>query len=424
MVATIACKKMHAIAYISLTISQYLHMKTNFKRYKSTCTYKFILGIGFFSGLLAPLSIFSIASIGSIGSVASIFSAGSVLSIVSFASFNSLFSIMSTNSKFSVLSNNCEHAFYKDCKTAHTKPPSTASVHIEVSDEVWATMAKCSFEDYKYANPRPDKCDYQPCNARFTGFKNIRSNITIGCKIRRKGTSTWRKMGHKPSYKIKLDEELHFGNYACRDNCPIGLATNQWKSKKFTLNNGVDNSAFGEHDAYQEFARLGVRGVPLALLVDVNVSSITTKHSPNWYTMIETIDDKAFMKKWFGKNYALWEIEKDLTKHVAQKFERSGGNVDVNKDTHVITVTENGTSMHFPTPDFVTNFTLDKQNIENAVKYYVGEVITGHWDGFCLRHDFKPNNVYIAYDKAHYWIIPSGLDRTFQTCEKHRHRKP
>jgi hypothetical protein len=89
---------------------------------------------------------------------------------------------------------------------------------IKCSDAVVAMMNNCSMEEYK-STPRPQKCDYQPCNVSLFGAQFEEA------EVRRKGSSTFRHPGYNPSFKIKLNAKHTFSS--------------TWVSKKVTLNAGA-----------------------------------------------------------------------------------------------------------------------------------------------------------------------------------------
>ena len=233
---------------------------------------------------------------------------------------------------------------------------------IVIAPAVYELMSSCSKEEYKSAD-RPDKCDYQPANCTF-------ENVTRGCDIRRKGSASWRDMGDKPPYKIKMDE-------------PVEFAPN-WNTTKVTLNNGVQQTySTAEVDAYNVFRGLGVP-TPEAERVSVTIGAQTHE-----YTMIETISDDAFMNKHFGDTWILWEMDANQL-----EYKRDSG--------------EFGSAL-------LPSLTLEHVNQTAMIHYYVGELRTDHWDGACLRE--RSNNHYIAYDGSVYTYIPSGVDQTFN-CVK------
>ena len=301
----------------------------------------------------------------------------------------------------SIGSNGCVMKLFTDCTVA-LQTVSTVTIRFDAA--TFDTMATCTKAEYK-SDDRPDKCDYQKAQCTFDAEGDVGAS-PVACEVRRKGSSTWREMTDKPSFKIKgLASDVHFGTSACGGStgaaCPPGETVNRWQSDRFTLNNNGFPSYYttnGEVDAYDAFRATGKKAVPSAHYVRVVLRRGDEVVREDTYAMIETISDKAFMRKWFGKDYALWEVEHDAV----EGPKKDGGVVeDLIKDGN-LTV-----------PDLLDlpRAYLDETDM---VDYYIGEELTGHWDGACLRE--MKNNYYVAYDAAEWTIIPSGVDNTFQGC--------
>jgi len=260
---------------------------------------------------------------------------------------------------------------------------------IDIEDDTFVKMENCSMEEYK-SESRPEKCDYQEAKCTYN------DNQEQACEVRRKGSSTWRDMRGKASFKVKHDDKVNFGAFACGEVCPLGVNENVWNTKKVTLNNMVFTT--NEVDAYETFRKIGKRAVPLAQYATVvlKIGGVTVREDT--YAMIETIDDKEFAKKWFGSNYALWEV--DIGEEGGFKFERGGGAVEDAIDAGNLTLPN---LLDPPRSKLAGN---------DSILYYIGEKLTGHWDSLCVGQN--PNNYYMAYDTRAWTIIPSGLDNTFQ----------
>ena len=354
------------------------------------------------------ISIFTVASLGSVGSTLSIGSIASVLSIGSQASF------------LSIASNGCYLGVHKNCfherklHTVHTE------IVIRIDEEIWDTMAACTFIDY-ISVPRPARCDYQGEEDTETRgkvkctFKNLTSgyNVTDDCAIRRKGHGSWRSMGDSPSFKIKdwadtaRDEKIHFGTFSCEGYiCPPGEDANVWSTKKVVIQNQVQGD--GEVDAYDAFGKLVAS--PLAYQTKLKVyrgdALVEARHA----VLLENADDKRFCKKWFGKNYILYERDPDT------KVERFAGD-DIedmfctkceDKEREAEESIKSQANL-----DRISNLRLKDFNATNAVRYFAGEVTTNHWDGACILKEHNKNH-YIAFDGKEHHYIPKGLDQTFQ----------
>jgi hypothetical protein len=293
--------------------------------------------------------------------------------------------------------------------------------HIHIPNDAWEAMSNCSFEEYK-SEDRPAKCDYQ--DAQCTLLTSHRS-VTSSCEVRRKGSGSWQPMNKKPSFKIKKFEDagddVDFGTFAC-DLCPPGTTENVWSTNKVTLNNQYQGK--NEVKAYDVFRRV----VPASLAVQARVSlfkgDVLQRTDP--YVMLETIDDKKFMKKWFGSNYVLYEFEfkwwkkpvnNDHNRYV--EYERHDGdsiseklNVTdpmCTKDKKSLEACEE-TILESSARDTVFDLGLRELDNDAILKYWAAEVATNHWDGACVTR----NNFYVAYNGTRYFYVPSGLDQTFQ----------
>ncbi len=247
-------------------------------------------------------------------------------------------------------------------------------------------MKNCSKQEYK-SDPRPDKCDYQEAQCLYV--TDDHNGTRVDCEVRRKGSATWRDLDNRPSIKVKKME----------DDGDAYRFDDDWESEKVTLNNGVQKIiADAEVKAYDVFRQLGVVS-PLAKLCSVALyrDEVLSAGPYEDYTMIETIDDKAFMRKHFGEDWVLWEVEYD-----EQECERDNGVFNKACDEE----TEN-----------VMNLTMKDVDEEEMINYYVGETTTIHWDGACHNPRFL-NNHYVAKwmrdGEQRYTFIPSGVDQTFQ----------
>lgn len=348
------------------------------------------------------MSWLSYASVWSTGSTASLSSFLCILGIVSFGSISSYMSVASTASVLSVASSSsfmsvgsvgCSFRYLDDCQTKVVHPITT-SVDIVLPEATFDTMETCSRDEYEMEE-RPQKCDYQAANCTYT-TSNSNASITAECEVRRKGFSTWRAMRGKPSFKVKNfnedDDGVLFGEFPCGNNCPGGTSSNMWRSEKFTLNNQVQED--GEIDAYETFRAF--IPAPMAFQTTVRLYRGDELVKEDTYAMLETIDDKAFMEKWFGEPYALYEVENDEA-----TLERDDG---FNESVEPLE-TES-------TLQSILALGLSDLNRYNILYYFAGEVVTRHWDGGCLRE--KQNNYYVAYNGTDYFYIPSGVDQTFQ----------
>ena len=331
-----------------------------------------------FLSVLSYVSFVSFLSFGSISSIASVGSVGSILSVGS------------SGSILSVGSNQCTLKLFTDCSVNLN---TVATVTLQIDSTTFDAMATCTKKEYKSDDP-PDHCDYQKATCRW---QDNTQNVVMNCTLRRKGSSTWKEMVDKPSFKIKWDDKVTFASTSCGGYtvCPPDATQNVWKSKKITLNNNGYPPYYtknGEVDAYDVFRMTGKSLVPSAQYVDVILKKDDHVMRTDTYAAIETINDKEFMKKWVGKNYGLWEIDAGLL-----EFKRDGGSIEVDNVT---------------VPNLL-RLSQEYMHTDDMINYYVGEVLTGHWDGACQS---KFNNHYYSYDGQRWTIIPSGVDNTFQGC--------
>ena len=149
--------------------------------------------------IFALLSLLCCASIGSVASLFSVASIGSVASVASIGSTASVVSLASVGSSISVASVNCFMGMFQDCTPIEE---ANRTFSIDISNDVWRKMASCSKREYQ-SDPRPEKCEYQPANCSYGTETSY-----IACEVRRKGSTSWRNMNDKPSFKVKFEEEV------------------------------------------------------------------------------------------------------------------------------------------------------------------------------------------------------------------------
>ena len=361
------------------------------------------------------LSICSLLSFGSILGICCISSIGSVFSV---SSVGSILSIASSASVLSIGSTNCVFGFLKTCLVE--PHPIYTDFTIRLTSEVYDEMSACKYSDYKSSN-RPEECDSKNAICSFIDFSSG-YNITSDCEVRRKGSASWRDLDKKPSFKIKMEDDVQFGVFECQNNCPLGKTENVWKTKKLTLQNQVQGD--GEIDAYNLFRKF--IAAPLAVQTRVKLYKDESLIRNDTYVMLETIDDNTFLKKWFGDTVALYEM--DYTNPHVAKFERyfeennkiSEQYIDINTikktcnnscDKKIEDATES-TLESESNLEKITKLQLDDFDITNAMYYHAAVEATNHWDSW--YNDMHYNNVYYAYNGTKYFYIPSGTDQTFQ----------
>jgi hypothetical protein len=277
-------------------------------------------------------------------------------------------------------------------------------------------MGRCSkanYEEYKkikdvYKDSGSEifkNCGYQNvvCKYRYGNTEFTDEN----CKVTRKGSSSWRDAGKKPSFKVTLDNTNVLGTFECKgESCPLGKDINEWSVKKFKLHNQVQDT--GEIDSYKLYRdTIEYKATPLSIPAQVDLHVDGALISSEQYALTEEINDSKFMEKFFGEetSYMLFEVDK-----ASVEFKRGA---KLFKDDDVVAV------VNVSLMERITNFLqITDVNQTQMLKYFVGEKLTAHWDGACFN-EHSSNNHYIAYlhetDEFHF--IPSGMDQTFQGCK-------
>jgi hypothetical protein len=285
----------------------------------------------------------------------------------------------------SVRSHGCVGGFERDCTERAVLHPIEHAWEIRYSAAQWDLAANCTLAIKQSDDDFPE-CDYVEVDScRVDGL------VDTKCEVKRKGTSTWRDLGSKPSFKIKLDDKHDMGSFDCSsERCPPGQTVNRWHTKKFTLNNQVIHD--GDIDAYAVYRSL----TPASLAVQVTVALFRegVLQSNTTYAMVENVNDKEFANKWFGDDWRLYETEHRIT-----KFERAGG------------VFKDGPTDWDDAPKPVTTeLALADVDQSNMVRYYVGTTRINDFDGACGPN---VNNHYLLHDGTAWHHIPWGQDQTF-----------
>ena len=335
--------------------------------------------------VLSVLSAVGLLSMGSVCSAASLFSFGSIGSLLSVASTGSLLSVGSVSSVLSIGSSNCFLEWDKNCSDRRAAHEITHVWEIRYSAADCDDAASCTAAQYQMED-RPDQCDYKTVTCVVNGVSDPK------CDVRRKGSATWRELSQKPSFKIKLDDKYTAGVFPCLNGvCPPGATENEWRTKKYTLNNQVIWD--GDIDAYHVYRSY----IPASLATQVTVALYRDDvlQSNQTYAMVENVNDKAFVEKWFGEDipFRLYEIERGVS-----KFERGGGVYDDSEDPAVVNAA----------PD-TTRLGLDEVDRSNALRYLAASERTMNWDDACGRN----NNYYLLHNNVTWFHIPWGTDRAF-----------
>ena len=360
------------------------------------------------NGYLSVWSVYGVLCFVAPGSVLSSLSIGSVLSFASVGSTTSVLSIGSVNSYLSVASRNCQHSFsfFTDC-TRGVHNDSKAVLEMHFAPEKYDLLAQCTVAEksnYNARNGVPSHCNYVTAACIYQQDGVVVYNAS--CMIKRKGHSSWRSAmpWRKPSFKLKFDNKIAFAF--------------NWESKKLTLNNMVlgrgdlDGGPNGV-SAYQVFKNMGYPYVPKTLAVRARVFREGFEIADELYAGVETVNDKSFMNKHFGKDHLLFEYEGSA--QGTTEFKRGGGvyDDDVGKC--------GGSDCSTPLPLLKTALgpplTRD-MNQSELTTFAAAERATMHFDGACFNPLHKLSNAYLAYSlkTQKFALIPHGLDQTFRAC--------
>ena len=216
--------------------------------------------------------------------------------------------------------------------------------------------------------------------------------------MRRKGFGTWRSLDDKPSLKIKDfndDTKYTFATYNCnstRNPCNYipnvgaeleGREVNEWKSKKVTLQNMV-YLQYTEGTSYDVFREMGFIA-PMTEYITVQLWKNDEKVVPEYlYMMLETINDKEFVKKHAGQAAMLFEVERFPKSETPIQFKRGVGVYDDELVEEY--AKENLTTFLYDNPP---SFRIDT---EAFVRYHAVEGATLGFDSLCTNG----NNAYLV----------------------------
>jgi hypothetical protein len=235
---------------------------------------------------------------------------------------------------------------------------------LDIPEDSWQSMAQC---------PPKGALRTEAIKAEFCGYKGASCSFGgsewASCKVKRKGSASWRAMGLKPSFKIKSFE---------LSGAPVNYS-DTWSAKRVTLNNMVQGTTGPK--AYEAFRQASVIA-PESRYVTVMLYRIGVHVRSDTYNLLETISDDDFMDKHFpAANYALWEVEGG--EHELKKDKGFGGSID---------------------------YAPNMSNVGPSLARYLAVAVSiNHWDGA----PFVDHNYYVAWANDTYTIIPSGVDQTY-----------
>lgn len=369
-----------------------LHIRT--ARLKNPrCILRSYFAWGSWLSCCAILSAFSVFSVFSLGSVLSVFSIGSTLSVLSIAS---------VNSQLSIGSYGCTFKMFANC--VMRKPDDGLEFDIHIDDATWELMSTCSFDDYsrfKTFDDGDSPCDYMSATCVYRGKTGITTRR--GCKVRRKGASTWRSIDNGPSFKIKFEKDVNgskdfeFGN--------VGRET--LRADKVTINNmGFSDSWNGhdEVDAYDAFYRLLGSSIPIAARIRTRAFRGTDLMWEKVHALVEDVNNDDYVKRINATDYLLYEADNRGTELKDIDGVWQSARLD---ESNLEDILNRPSDLH----DFMST--------DEILRYYVADVLLHNWDGALLNP--TPRNFYVFADGIHVnkpriRYIPKGLDWVFQGC--------
>lgn len=203
--------------------------------------------------------------------------------------------------------------------------------------------------------------------------------------IRLKGHRSLRKLGSKPSFKIKLDK------YAKHT-----LAG----QKTLTLNNMIeDPSMMREVLAYRLFRALGVAAP------DAGFAEVVLDGEPQGlYAVIESIDKRFFRRRFGDASGPIYEGEWgcDLVPDDVSGFELDSGPTERTALQHLATIAAGDAAVLFG-PE-------SPLDVDAFLRFLAVDMYVGNFDGYRHGHNYR---IYYEPTKRRWYFLPWGLDRTF-----------
>lgn len=260
------------------------------------------------------------------------------------------------------------------------------------SDEIYAADSLPRFDldlpAESLAALRGAPREYAPATLRY------RDEVYPGVGVRLKGEASFRPLGDKAGFKVKLDE--------------FSAGQRLRGLRRLTWNNAVQDPTFLAERLASEFARAA--GVPApranSALVFVNGEFYGV------YTNLET-PDKVFLGRWFesddGNLYE--EHGRDLVAGAEGVFELETNEAENDRSD---------LAMFIAVLDRVTPESFDAEiaavlDLDEYLRFAAFEALVGHWDGYCFGGGPR-NNFRLYHDPATGWFhfIPGGMDQTMQ----------
>jgi CotH protein/ricin-type beta-trefoil lectin protein len=206
-------------------------------------------------------------------------------------------------------------------------------------------------------------------------------------KIHIKGQFSRRRLGSKPAFKVKLDQDDRF----------FGL-------EHLTLNNMVqDPTMVHEALGYQVYEAAGVK-VPATGYARVTVNG----EAYGLYLNLET-PDTHFLKRRFGDDSGiLYEgpAGVDLRAGDVEKFE-----LDEGEDRNRATLKELIRSLDTPGDDIFYG-AVPKVDTASFLGMMAAEALLGDWDSYYTSNNYR---IYWNPSVSRWFFIPTGIDQSFNS---------
>jgi spore coat protein CotH len=230
--------------------------------------------------------------------------------------------------------------------------------------------------------------EYAPGRLRY------REQTLASIGVRLKGESSFRELGDKPAFRLKLDEFLSGQRL-------FGL-------KRLTLNNDVqDPSSRSQSLAYRLFRKAGMPAPRCNhALVYVNGEYY------GLYSNVET-EDKAFLARWFASNEGnlYEEAGSDLVPGSASGFDlETNEGQDDRSDLEALT-----DALARATPADFSEVVGQEIDLDRYLSFAALEALAGGEDGYSYVLG-KPNNFRLYRDPStqRFSFLPWGLDRALR----------
>jgi len=203
--------------------------------------------------------------------------------------------------------------------------------------------------------------------------------------VRLKGHRTLRKLGAKPSFKIKLDR---YGD------------TSLGKQTTLTLNNmAEDPSLMREVLAYRLYRALGV-AAPSAGFAEVVVNG----QPQGLYAVIETIDKKFLKRRFDDATGPMYEGEYgcDVIPDDVTGYDHESGPEDRSELARFAQLAAGDARKLFSE--------ASPLDYPAFLRFLAVEMYVGNFDGYRHGHNYR---LYFEPTKQRWYFMPWGLDRTF-----------